>query len=363
MIDSDLFIKTLINEKYTHLCVVPCSFATGLINSCINNSENISYIPCASEGIACSVAAGLSLSDKRPIVIIQSSGLTNLGSCITSLVVPYQIHFPIIVSWRTYKDGDSEIQHKHLAKRLPNLANCYGYAFQNIGDNINEMVENINECWNKNIILYISKDTFSITPLKDFYKKDLSKYPKRSEYLIKLNEISTKENIKFIGTTGNTSREMNQFMDKTNNFYMAGNMGGALSLGLGASLGGNKVIICGGDAEFTMHMGGMSTAGRYHKEAKLLYIVFDNESNKSTGGQDTYQKHIDYLEIAKANNWRVYEKIIVNIEEFENELKSLLKSFSGLNFFHVKCSFDGMCERPKAEKIIYSKYIFYKQEN
>ena len=52
-----------------------------------------------------------------------------MGSCITSLLNPYGIFFPIIVSWRTYKDGDSEVQHKHLAKALPELVNAYGYDF------------------------------------------------------------------------------------------------------------------------------------------------------------------------------------------------------------------------------------------
>ena len=72
VIDSDLLIKELIKEGFTHLCVVPCSFATGLINSCINNSQQISYIPCSSEGIAGSIANGLSMSGKKPIIIIQS---------------------------------------------------------------------------------------------------------------------------------------------------------------------------------------------------------------------------------------------------------------------------------------------------
>lgn len=361
MIDSDLILKNLIKEGYTHLCVVPCSFATGLINACINNSEEISYIPCASEGIACSIANGLFLSGQKPIIIIQSSGLTNLGSCLTSLSLPYKIMFPIIVSWRTYKKGDSEIQHKHLAKYLPSLVNSYGYKLEYIGENLKDIIDKINSCFEKSKILYISKDTFSFTPLKDKYKNDLSGFPKRSEYLDELNEISKSNKfIKFIGTTGNTSREMHQYMINSENFYMAGNMGGALSLGLGVSLGGNTVIICGGDAEFTMHLGGLTTAGRYQNECKVIYIVFDNESNKSTGGQDSYQKHINYISIAKASNWNTISKIITNIEDFKKTISNLLKDLSGLNFIHVKCSFDELCSRPSAESIIESKLIFKK---
>ena len=86
----------LSNEGYTHLCVVPCSFSKNLFNASINNKDLIEYVPCASEAVACSIAAGLKMSNKKPIVIVQSSGLTNLGSCITSLLVPYKIFFPII---------------------------------------------------------------------------------------------------------------------------------------------------------------------------------------------------------------------------------------------------------------------------
>jgi len=44
-----------------------------------------------------------------------------------SLLKPYNITFPIITSWRTYKEGDSEIQHQHLATNLPKLIEAYGY--------------------------------------------------------------------------------------------------------------------------------------------------------------------------------------------------------------------------------------------
>ena len=100
-LDTVKFVKELIKNGYTHLCVVPCSFAKNLINEVINN-DSIEYIPSASEAVAVSIAAGLKMSGKKPIVIVQSSGLTNMGSCITSLLKPYNVTFPIIVSWRTY---------------------------------------------------------------------------------------------------------------------------------------------------------------------------------------------------------------------------------------------------------------------
>ena len=140
------FVNALIENNYTHLCVVPCSFAKNVINEVINN-KNIEYLPAASEAVACSIAAGLTMAGKNPIVIVQSSGLTNMASCITSLLKPYGITFPIITSWRTFKEGDSEIQHQHLATELPKLISAYGYRYHILdSQNLNNAIAQINDC-------------------------------------------------------------------------------------------------------------------------------------------------------------------------------------------------------------------------
>lgn len=355
-LNSNEFVENLINSGYTHLCVVPCSFAKNLINSAINN-ENITYLPAASEAVACSIAAGLKMSGAKPIVIVQSSGVTNMGSCITSLLKPYDITFPILTSWRTYSKGDSEIQHKHLATELPKLIEAYGYEHTILdSQNISNALEQIELCDNTNTICIIKKDSFSKVELKEENKLDLSDYIPRSKFLISLNKKFKKNDSLFIGTTGNTAREMYSFMPDTNNFYMAGNMGGALSLGLGASLGGKKVFVCGGDAEFVMHLGGLTTAGRYNSDnMNLTYILFDNESNKSTGGQNTYQKHIDYINMARSSNITVTDSIITTIEEFDKTINSLNHK-NGINFIYVKCGIDDETPRPPLEVVKVSQF-------
>ena len=143
---------------------------------------------------------------------------------------------------------------------------------------------------------------------------------------------------------------MYSFMPDTKNFYMAGNMGGALSVGLGAFLAGKKVFVCGGDAEFVMHLGGITTAGRYKNTSNngfLAYIVFDNESNKSTGGQGSYQNHVIYSQIAKNSNFNI-RNTISEVKDFELSLKKDLTNFC---FFHVKCSYDDTVPRPPLDVV------------
>jgi phosphonopyruvate decarboxylase len=199
----------------------------------------------------------------------------------------------------------------------------------------------------------LSKDTFSKISLEDKHQLDLSSLTPRSEYLLALNKQYKNTNTLFIGTTGNTAREMYSFMKDTNNFYMAGNMGGALSLGLGASLSGKKVFVLGGDAEFVMHMGGLTTAGRY-KNIDLTYILFDNEQNKSTGGQNTYQSHINYINIAKASNLNAINQTIKKPDELINTLDKV--DSKSINFLYVKCGLDDETPRPPLDVVKVSKF-------
>lgn len=357
MLDSQEFLNKLVARGFNHLCVVPCSFAKNLINAAINH-PNIEYVAAASEAVACSIAAGLKMSGVRPIVIVQSSGMTNMGSCITSLLKPYGVHFPIITSWRTYQEGDSEIQHQHLATALPELIAAYGYEHQVLDrDDVDAAVDQVELADQSECILVLQAETFSPVALETD-QIDLAAYPPRSEYLSWLNKHYADSNAAIIGTTGNTAREMFTLMPGTRNFYMAGNMGGALSVGLGACLAGRRVVVCGGDAEMMMHLGGMMTAARYQELAgQLLYVVFDNESNKSTGGQNSYQQHVDYGQLAAGCGFSEVSVDINTVEDFGRAVVACEQQGKPA-FIHVKCSYDESSPRPPAETIRDSTRIF-----
>jgi len=357
MLNTDNFLERLIQKSYSHCCVIPCSFAKNLINAAIND-DKIEYLPAASEAIACSIAAGLKMSGKKPLVIVQSSGLTNMGSCITSLLKPYNIHIATLVSWRTYQAGDSEIQHEHLATALPQLIAAYGMTYEILAtDDLNHAITQIEASHSSNKILVLQKNTFSPVALEQKHQLDLSHYIRRSQFLQILNQRYKNSNYVFVGTTGHTAREMFSMMPDTHNFYMAGNMGGALAIGLGAYLAGNNIIVCGGDAEFVMHLGGLTTTGRYLQQRNvLIYIVFDNESNKSTGGQNTAQKYINYLGIAQNAGLTIFPEIVQTEEAFEKALSFAEKQSSPI-MMQVKCAYDDVMSRPSAEVVKSSKGI------
>ncbi len=363
MIDTIQFVNKLSERGYTHICAVPCSFGKDFINAVINSSS-IEYIPCASEAIAASTAVGLRISGAFPIVFIQSSGACNLGSCLTSLANPYSVFFPIICSWRTYKDGDSEIQHKHLSHSLTKLISAYGYEYKKLpSEDLNLALDIIDLANNSLSFCLLNSGTFSPVELDDIHKISIDHYPSRMTYMSKIIGDQRFKNYLLVATTGHTSRELSSINSSHHRFYMAGNMGGALSLGLGALLTGKSSLVFGGDAEFVMHMGGLTTAGRYKnlsspKSGNLIYVLFDNFTNKSTGGQRTYQEHINYCDIANSSGL-VSLGSISSLDEFEKVLSKY--NFDNKNktyFIHINCSFDPVQPRPKLISVLKSSKIF-----
>ena len=84
------------------------------------------------------------------------------------------------------------------------------------------------------------------------------------------------------------------------------------------------------------------------------YILFDNESNKSTGGQNTYQSHVDYKAIAKGSGFEVIGNKIIDLNDFKDIIEQSQNS-KGLKFLHLKCGIDNETPRPPLDIIKVNK--------
>ena len=88
---------------------------------------------------------------------------------------------------------------------------------------------------------------------------------------------------------------------------MVGGMGHTSSVALGYSLSTNKKTICiDGDGSFLMHLGSIKTAGNFANK-NFKYILLNNNSHDSVGGQNTYASNIDFKNLSK-NKKAVKEK-------------------------------------------------------
>jgi hypothetical protein len=72
---------------------------------------------------------------------------------------------------------------------------------------LDKAIQQIDECENVNQICLLEKETFSQVDLLREHQLDLSKYPKRTEYLKILNDKYKDTNTLLVGTIGNTARE------------------------------------------------------------------------------------------------------------------------------------------------------------
>ena len=74
MIPTQQFGDELKKLGYVFYSGVPCSFLKYLINYAINDCD---YVMAANEGDAVAIASGAYLGGKKPVVLMQNSGLTN----------------------------------------------------------------------------------------------------------------------------------------------------------------------------------------------------------------------------------------------------------------------------------------------
>lgn len=109
MLDTNSFGSELKKLGFDFYTGVPCSFLKALINYSINESE---YIGAANEGDAVSTAAGAWLGGRKPVVLMQNSGLSNAVSPLVSLTHTFQIPVLGFVSLRGEPGMKDEPQHE-----------------------------------------------------------------------------------------------------------------------------------------------------------------------------------------------------------------------------------------------------------
>lgn len=112
------------------------------------------------EGEALSIASGIALNNKSPVVMCQNSGLCNLLDPLTSLNMVYNIPILFIISWRGKFDLNDEEQHKimgEITEPILDLLNIKYLYLNECFDNCKQWLNN-----NRNNIssILIDKNTF-----------------------------------------------------------------------------------------------------------------------------------------------------------------------------------------------------------
>jgi len=85
---------------------VPCSILSDIINY-LSKSDRFVYVPATREDEALGIAVGAYMGGKRPVVLMQNSGLGKSIDALTSLILLYRFPILLIISWRGYLGKDA----------------------------------------------------------------------------------------------------------------------------------------------------------------------------------------------------------------------------------------------------------------
>ena len=85
---------------------VPCSVLGNIINY-LSESDRFMYVPATRESEALGIAVGAYMGGKKPVVLMQNSGLGNSLAALASLVFLYRFPMLLVVSWRGYLGKDA----------------------------------------------------------------------------------------------------------------------------------------------------------------------------------------------------------------------------------------------------------------
>ncbi len=336
MIDTLLFGKNLKKLGFDFYSGVPCSYQTSLINYAVNYFD---FVMSSNEGDAVAICSGAALSGKKPVVLMQNSGLGNAVSPLTSLNYTFKIPILGFVSHRGQPKITDEPQHKLMGEITTGLLDLMKIKWTYLSKdtktaNKQLLIANENIKNGNSFFFLVSKNTFQ--------EHNLLKDEKINENLVSRNEVISlllklkNDKIIFLGTTGKTGREMFEINDIKNSFYMIGSMGCISSLTLGIGLNSKKKsIIIDGDGSVLMRMGNLPTIG-YYKPSNIFHLMLDNNSHDSTGGQFTVSNKSNFVKIAE-NSGYINSQEVKTLNELEKVLTSWIKN-PVLTFVYFKIS-------------------------
>ena len=127
MIDEEV-IHHLKEARVDFACGVPCSMLKGVLEEIINQ---ITYVSVTREEEGVGVCVGAFMGGRRPVLLMQNSGLGNCINAIMSLVKLYE--FPLLLLIAHRGGPDEKISaHAPMGKATPRLLEMMGIEYERI---------------------------------------------------------------------------------------------------------------------------------------------------------------------------------------------------------------------------------------
>ena len=314
MIDTTSFYEMLVDNGIDYFAGVPDSLLKDLCACISDKSSKGANIITANEGNAVALCAGHYLATGRVgAAYMQNSGLGNAVNPLLSLTDPevYSIPVLLIIGWRGEPGVNDEPQHRKQGEITCRMLETMNIGYEIIGPDskasMKKAVESLKE--SKPYALVIRKGTFSS------YKapQQPNEWIMKREQALDIILSKTAQDDIIVSTTGKTSREVFELREKNgqdhgNDFLTVGSMGHTSSIAYGIASGTDQNVYCiDGDGSFIMHMGALAVIGS-NPLPNFKYIINDNGSHESVGGQPTCSPRLDLPSILRGFGFEeVYE--------------------------------------------------------
>ena len=314
---------------------VPCSLIEELIGA-LESHPRLPYVAAVREDVAVGVAAGAWFGGRRPVVLMQNSGLGTSLNALASLSLMYGLPALLLVTWRGYRGKDAP-EHILMGEITPKLLELLGIphrvlsATSAAGDvawAASEM-----DAQSSPVALLITSEggsaplptvaaglTARSRPASPQSQDGAGKAGARTDLVSTLPDvlvpkisrraaletvIKRLDGEPAIHANGYMCRESCSIADRPENFYMIGSMGLASAIGLGLTTArpSPKTLVLDGDGNLLMNLGILPMVGATAPRG-LIHCVFDNEVYGSTGNQASISRESRLDHLAAAAGYR-----------------------------------------------------------
>lgn len=105
-VPPEQFAAALREQGYDFFTGVPCSLVSGLI-AVLEQEHEIPYYAETREDAAVGLACGAMMAGKKPVVVMQNSGLGVCINALTSMSLMYKTPCLLLITWRGYGGNDA----------------------------------------------------------------------------------------------------------------------------------------------------------------------------------------------------------------------------------------------------------------
>lgn len=315
------FAALLEREGFDFFAGVPCSLIEDLL-AALERHPRLPYVEAVREDVAVGLAGGAWLGGRRPVVLMQNSGLGTSLNALASCALLYGLPALLVVTWRG-RGGTDAPEHILTGAITEPLLGLLGIPHRVLAADSAEAdvrwARGEMEARTQPVALLVPAGVLraggtspgrgapvgrtaptGLAPAEPgLLRPSISRMAAIAAAVKQLGDEPV------VHANGYPSRESCAVADRPQNFYMIGSMGlaSAIGLGLAAACPSRRAVVFDGDGNLLMNLGVVANVAAL-APANFLHCVFDNEAYGSTGNQRAASAHVRLDRIAAAAGYR-----------------------------------------------------------